>query len=207
MVNLSFKKWYNKKGEVMTIVYGGSFNPPTLAHLNIIKKLLDNFRESKILLLPVGDDYQKKELVKFIDRYHMLKLLVSNLNRVEILDNESKRSYKGTLYSLNEIKKHDNDLYFVMGADQLIDFKSWIEYEKLLKEYPFIIMNRKNSLSIKETEELFKDYEHHFVFIDFEYDISSSTIRGNIELNKEFLTDEIYRYIIENNLYKETKNV
>jgi nicotinate-nucleotide adenylyltransferase len=191
----------------MTIVYGGSFNPPTLAHLNIIKKLLDNFRESKILLLPVGDDYQKKELVKFIDRYHMLKLLVSNLNRVEILDNESKRSYKGTLYSLNEIKKHDNDLYFVMGADQLIDFKSWIEYEKLLKEYPFIIMNRKNSLSIKETEELFKDYEHHFVFIDFEYDISSSTIRGNIELNKEFLTDEIYRYIIENNLYKETKNV
>jgi nicotinate-nucleotide adenylyltransferase len=191
----------------MTIVYGGSFNPPTLAHLNIIKKLLDNFRESKILLLPVGDDYQKKELVKFIDRYHMLKLLVSNLNRVEILDNESKRSYKGTLYSLNEIKKHYNDLYFVMGADQLIDFKSWIEYEKLLKEYPFIIMNRKNSLSIKETEELFKDYEHQFIYIDFEYDISSSTIREDIELNKEFLTDEIYRYIIENNLYKETNNV
>lgn len=192
----------------MTIIYGGSFNPPTLAHLNIIKKLLDNFKESKLLLLPVGDDYQKKDLSSFDDRYKMLKLLVKDLKKVEILDNESKRSYKGTLYSLNEIKKqYNDDLYFVMGADQLIDFKSWIEYEKLLKEYPFIIMNRKNSLSVKETEELFKDYEHHFYYLEFDYDISSSRIRKDIEKNKKYLSDEIYRYIIENNLYKETSNV
>jgi nicotinate-nucleotide adenylyltransferase len=192
----------------MTIIYGGSFNPPTLAHLNIIKKLLDNFKESKLLLLPVGDDYQKKDLASFDDRYKMLKLLIKDLKKVEILDNESKRSYKGTLYSLNEIKKqYNDDLYFVMGADQLIDFKSWIEYKKLLKEYPFIIMNRKNSLSVKETEELFKDYEHHFYYLEFDYNISSSKIRKDIEKNKKYLSDEIYRYIIENNLYKETSNV
>jgi len=43
----------------MVLVFGGSFNPPTKAHLEIVEKLLERYEHARVLLLPVGDDYQK----------------------------------------------------------------------------------------------------------------------------------------------------
>ena len=37
---------------MMTIIYGGTFNPPTIAHFEIAKYLMNKFPNSKLVFLP-----------------------------------------------------------------------------------------------------------------------------------------------------------
>lgn len=185
----------------MVIVFGGSFNPPTRAHLEIIKKLLDSFKDSTVLVLPVGNDYNKPELISFEHRYKMLNILVHGIDRVSVSDLEAKKTYNGTLGSLNELSKSYQNLHFVIGSDNLKDFHTWINYKELLKSYPFIVMKRSTGLSESEASDMFKDLEHHFIFVPFSMDIESSKIRKSVHLNKLDLTQEVYEYIQQNHLY------
>ncbi|TNF09606.1 MAG: nicotinate (nicotinamide) nucleotide adenylyltransferase [Bacillota bacterium] len=185
----------------MVIVFGGSFNPPTRAHLEIIKKLLDTFKDSTVLVLPVGNDYKKRELEKFHHRFDMLKLLCNGMDRVIISDLEAKKTYNGTLGSLKELSKTYHNLHFVIGSDNLKDFHTWISYQELLKTYPFIVMKRETGLTEEDTEVLFKDLEHHFTFIPFSVNIESSKIRKSVHERKTDLTHEVYEYIQKNHLY------
>ena len=61
----------------MNIVFGGSFNPPTKAHKLILDKLFLLFKPDNIIIVPVGDNYQKKGLIDYTHRLEMVKLLDS----------------------------------------------------------------------------------------------------------------------------------
>lgn len=187
----------------MNIVYGGSFNPPTKAHLNIIKKLLDEFNDAKVILLPVGNDYKKTSLIDFKYRRDMLELMIKPLiDQVHISDLEQKKGFKGTYHALNDLSKTYNDIHFVIGSDHLEKLKQWIEYKALLKTYPIIVMNRNHYMSKEHAEMLFKDEAHQFIFIEFDMDISSTMIRKHIDQHKKYLTEEVYTYIKKNSLYE-----
>lgn len=191
----------------MVIVFGGSFNPPTKAHLNIILKLLSIYPDSQVLILPVGNDYHKKELIDINHRLNMLKLLTKSMPRVMISDLEAHASFKGTIASLDELSKHYEDIHFVIGMDNLLGVRKWIQAEKLLKKYPFIVMNRRSHISIEDAERQFQDVEHHFDFIEFDADISASDARKNPHERNQILTEEVIEYINQNHLYKEPIDV
>ena len=53
--------------------FGGSFNPPTSAHYEIVKCAKEKFYLDKVVVVPMGDKYQKKELATFEHRFNMLK--------------------------------------------------------------------------------------------------------------------------------------
>ncbi len=187
----------------MLIVFGGSFNPPTVAHLKIVKKLLSTYHGSQVLLLPVGNDYSKPELIDIKNRIEMLHLMFAHLDRVEVSDLEASRAYKGTLASLREIQKKDEEIHFVIGLDNLLKVKKWIKYQELLSDFPFIVMNRQGSNSQKEAQEAFKDIEHDFTFIDFDENASSTNARLHPDQRNYLLTKEVEEYILKNHLYEE----
>lgn len=191
----------------MVIVFGGSFNPPTQAHRNIILKLLSIYPDSQVLVLPVGNDYHKKELVDIKHRIHMLKLLTRDINKVMISDLEASDQFRGTLVSLDELSKTYQDLHFVIGTDNLIGIRKWINGDLLLKKYPFIVMNRKSGMTQKEAETLFKDVPHHFEFVEFDEAISATEARQNPNDRHKILTKEVIDYINQNHLYKESIHV
>ena len=59
----------------MNIVFGGSFNPVTIAHEKIVNLILSKFPDAKVIILPVGNSYNKPKLVSFNDRMTMLNLV------------------------------------------------------------------------------------------------------------------------------------
>jgi len=187
----------------MIIVFGGSFNPPTKAHYNMIKTLQTRFAKARIILLPVGDHYPKEGLSDFNHRYDMTKLMTEKFEDVSISDLENQPNYQGTYHSLNQIKREENeeDIAFVIGSDHLIRLKYWINYQKLLEEYPLIVMYRKGHLSFSEAEKLYEKTKHKFIYIDFEYDTSSSLVRNDLMANKDQLDPEVLDYILKNKLY------
>jgi nicotinate-nucleotide adenylyltransferase len=187
----------------MNIVYGGSFNPPTIAHLHIISTLLETFENSKVVVLPVGNDYKKPDLLDFNHRFSMLKLLIESIkNDVVISDIENHSGYHGTLKTLEDLSEVYKELYFVIGSDNLESLKTWISYKTLLDKYPFIVMNRNHFMTEEKAELMFKDIKHKFIFVDFDMDVSSSKIREDIEKNKKYLTKEVYEYIKKHKLYE-----
>ena len=195
-------------------IYGGSFNPPTIAHENIARDILSLSDINKLIYLPVGDAYKKKNLIESNYRYEMLKiisnkLVLENFNiEISTLEMDTDRRLY-TIESLRILKeKYKKDLAFVMGTDNIKQFNSWSNPKSLLEEFYFIVIEREEddvSKLIKENHLLNKYQDKFLILKDTSYkSVSSTYIReniGNIELVQSYIDKEVLSYIKKNNLY------
>jgi nicotinate-nucleotide adenylyltransferase len=187
----------------MQIIYGGSFNPPTIAHYEIAKTLLARFPEAEFSFLPANNFYEKDNLKDFHYRLEMLKILCEHLGaRAKINDFElSLDRYYGTWYTL----QHFPGSYFVIGADNLQTIENWINYPQVVLENKFIVLprNRIDLASIFQSNEVLRNNKQNFLLIDDfpELDVSASAYR--LTQDDSLLLPEVAKYIKEHNLYKE----
>ena len=72
-------------------VFGGSFNPPTIAHVDLAKQVLDKIENvEKIVFVPVSTKYNKRGLASDDTRYKMLKDICENEENLEVSNIELK---------------------------------------------------------------------------------------------------------------------
>lgn len=119
-------------------VYGGSFDPVTLGHLDIIKrasKLVD------VLVVTILDNPRKKTLFSMEERVEHLKMVLSSMDNVEIA------SHNGLLAEFAEDIKAT---IAVRGLRNAVDFAS---------EYQMYLINRKLTNNL-DTIFLAADEEH-----------------------------------------------
>lgn len=86
----------------------------------------------------------------------------------------------------------------IIGADNIINFKKWKNYEELLT-YNIIIMTRNNIDILKYTSHLTGNLLLLMTITSLTFHLLKSEII--FFLNKKYLQEEIYHYIIENKLY------
>ena len=118
---------------IMIIIYGGAFNPPTKAHYLIAKKLINDFNPDTFYFLPVGERYNKKGMARYQERYDMTHIMAKMLPNAVVSNKENEPSFRGTYYALKDFSLIDEDLYFVMGADNFDYLDTWIMAENLIK--------------------------------------------------------------------------
>lgn len=189
----------------MNIIYGGSFNPPTLAHYGIIKKLIEVFDPKHLIIMPVTGRYRfKPNLAKNEDRLNMLALTIKEFGpRVMISEYEMEISeFKGTYQTLEHFNDFFDDLYFVIGADNLKGFKNWIKYDEMIAKYRFIVINREGTDVEHVLNTEYKEYKDKFTVVDFNMHISSTAVRENVDLFKDQMNPYVYQYIKLNHLYE-----
>lgn len=183
-------------------IYPGSFDPIHLGHIKIVNKILEDKIVDKVLIVPTGDYWQKNVLANITDRINMVKIFESDQILIETKDNQIKATYD--FIKLKELEYPGDELYLIIGGDNVVNIDKWINYSKLL-EYPFIIIGR-DSYNKDYIEERFKALnKSNFVVLDMDnIDISSSQIRDAL-IKKEYpeglLDRRVYEYIIDNNLY------
>ena len=184
----------------MNIVYGGSFNPITKAHIEIINKLKKEFKPDNLIVLPASSAYTWKSLSLDQDRLNMIKLVCHD---VVVSDYEiSCDRFMGTIDSLNYLSKKYKELYFCIGADNLEKFDQWIRYEEILSKYNIIVFKRDN-IDINEIiKRKYLKYRDKFHIFEFDFKISASLIRTDIEKYKDYLDVNVYKYIKEHKLYR-----
>ena len=177
-------------------IYMGSFNPPHIGHEKVINYLLENNYVDHILLIPTLSYWDKNNLADITDRINMLKFYENENISVDTEHNQ----YVYTFELINELKKKykDVDFYIIIGADNIINFHKWKNYQDLLK-YHFIVMNRDD---IDINSYLDKLGNNNFIVLnDYPYiSISSTKLRNN--LNKEYLNPQVYQYIKKKSLYQ-----
>ncbi|MCL2522045.1 MAG: nicotinate (nicotinamide) nucleotide adenylyltransferase [Erysipelotrichales bacterium] len=187
----------------MNIVFGGTFNPPTLAHEKMIDYLLLKFNPENLIIVPSGE-YNHKESKKYSKhRLKMLYILAKERAKVKITAIELEKQFLGTFQTLKILEKDYPDIYFVLGSDNLASFEAWINFSRLIKEYRFIVFERKNYNAKRLISELYPNYQDRFTIIDFNIEISSSEVKRNLSKYRNFLNPDVYRYIEIHDLYKE----
>lgn len=197
----------------MIVVYGGSFNPVTLAHEKIIRETSKLNYIDKILITPVGDKYNKYGLIDSKYRVDMLNLVIKDIKKVEIdfteiLSNKVLSTYE-TLQILQN--KYPNEkIYFILGADNLLEFSSWNNCEDILKNFGLFVINRDgfdiNSIISNDTILLRNKSNIIIENIKTPLNVSSTNIRNyftnckNININTH-LNKNVFNYIHTNKLY------
>lgn len=185
----------------MKVVFGGSFNPPTIAHEAVIDYLAHHYDE--VILLPNGNQYQKPGLIDQKMRLEMLDIIAEAYDNVSISPIEFKRSFKGTYQSLRDL----NHPLFVCGDDCLMQLDQWIKPHLLVSENQFLIFTR--HLSVEQVYQWInhswlKPYASHFEVIQIDFpDVSSSTFRHTHQ--KEWVNSKLYHYIETHGLYQKVE--
>mgnify|MGYP002772478659 FL=1 len=193
--------------------FGGSFNPPTYAHINIAKMSIEKFNLDAVYFVPVGNLYNKPSLIDEKYRYKMLQLVCGDKIKAENIELNRKETLD-TLQAFNLIEeKYKNDeteIFYIMGADNFEKLPNWKDSKKLVEDYKYIIFKRdgSNLEQCIEKNQILKKNRQNFKFLDLQQyaDISSGIIRELIkkedyEKCKEYTDAAIVQYIKENKLY------
>lgn len=194
-------------------IIGGTFNPIHLAHLYIAYESKDQLNLDKVIFIPAGSPPHKNNrgIVRASSRYLMVKKAIASYDGFEISDYEiEKKGYSYTYETLKEFKNDDCELFFITGADCLMNIESWKYPEKVLELCTFVVFTRSGYDNVKLREQkknIEKKYNTNIKFLDIiDLEISSSMIRERIKDEKRvdfFLPKDVLDFIIENNLYKE----
>ncbi|HTY58160.1 MAG TPA: nicotinate-nucleotide adenylyltransferase [Bacteroidota bacterium] len=128
-------------------IFGGTFDPVHLGHLIVAEAVRERAGLDRIVFIPASTPPHKADapVSSAAHRLAMLREAVRSNAFFQVSDIEIERggiSYTvDTLRQLKEANAAD-DLYLLIGADNLREFQSWKEPEEILKQATLIVMNR-----------------------------------------------------------------
>ena len=121
-------------------VFVGSFNPVHEGHIKVANYLLEHDYVDKVLILPTPNYWDKQDLIPVRHRYRMLKFYETD----KIIIDNKHNNYPYTYQVLRSLKKdYKDDLYLIIGADNIERFNEWRNYEEI-QENKIIVLNRNN---------------------------------------------------------------
>lgn len=171
------------------VVFGGSFNPPTLAHINLAKQITEKvIGVEKVIFVPVSTKYNKKGLAPDEDRYNMLKQVCERYNNLEVSSIELDSTRQ--LYTIETLSKIQNDnpekeIYFMLGTDNLKEIETWHKAQELIATFKIFVLKRDNDnmQDIIQNNELLRKYKDSFIELkDIDpIKLSASYIREKIK--------------------------
>ena len=162
-------------------ILGGSFDPPHKGHLIISKEAARRFKLKKIFwAITKKNPFKKYSATNLFTRIKYCKKIIKNTNFIKVKFYEDIIKSNKTIDLINYLKKNRNiKVYFLMGADNLINFHKWHKSKLISKKSNIIVFDRhgfkKNSLKSKTFMKLGKRI---ITFVEFKkVNISSSQLR------------------------------
>ena len=190
--------------------FGGSFNPPTIAHERLAEEIAEKFNLDKVYFVPVGNYYNKTGLIDENKRFEMLNSIKND--KIDVLDIElhsKKKLMAVDAFDLVNNNFYSSENYFILGGDNLEKLPNWKNATKCLNNNIIAIQRGEklaNIISKNKLLETNKNRIFEFNANEF-YDYSSTEVREAIKkkdnkILKEMLNKKVYFYIEKNNLYK-----
>lgn len=195
------------------VVLGGSFNPPTLAHKELMTSVMQAVHAKKGLYVPSSDHYVKRKVAKtqapfcFSEnqRLHMLQSLLTentDVNTCEYGDTTNGRTHTTLLQIQKQYPEYQ--VCFIMGADKLSILSKWklSNISNMLSIFTIIVIPRNNNNPEKliTSNPKLNAYKRSFMILNKIHsypEISSSKIQQlyknmNFGIAKNYVTDTIH---------------
>ncbi len=128
-------------------IFGGSFNPFHVGHINAIQSIQKAFRFDRVIVVPAAQNPLKESVdgPTGAERLEMVRLGLKDLESVELDEQELNRG--GKSYSVDTVEHYSKqvspeNLFLVVGIDQFENFDTWKDFEKILKLANLIVISR-----------------------------------------------------------------
>ncbi|MCF7796318.1 MAG: nicotinate-nucleotide adenylyltransferase [Lentisphaeria bacterium] len=191
-------------------LFGGTFDPPHNGHFIIADAIRQILDLNKIIFIPAYNPphkYAQFPVTPVEHRLAMLELCTRYDEHFEINDLEIQRG--GISYTIETIRqiKSDNqlktgDIYFLIGSDSLIEFKTWYHWEAILAECKVVVARRPRF----EKEAIDPEILEQVLFLNLpRIEISSTDVRERFlkgQMTRFYISDAVYDYIEANGLYR-----
>ena len=196
-------------------ILGGSFNPIHIGHILMCRYTYEQLDLEKVYLMPNEKPPHKKEdqsMLSAIHRLNMCKIVQNNNNFIETISVEignNKTNYTvETMEHLLENKFKNYEIYFIVGADSILQIETWREYEKLFQLINFVCIMRP-SYNEETVENKISSLEQQYNITIERIEmpligLSSTNIRNRIMEKKSIkymLDSDIIDYIHSNSLF------
>lgn len=195
-------------------IMGGTFDPIHMGHLILGEKAYEQLGLDEVWFMPSGNpphkinrigrasDEQRVEMVR--------RAIAGNPHFVLSLMEMHEEGYTYTFRTLEILKEQypDTDFYFIIGADSLYNFHTWMEPQRICQACTIIVATR-NHTSTKELdreiESVSRTFEGTFLRLDtMNIDISSEMLRSWVKEGKSlryYVPDPVIAYIEEQEIY------
>ena len=142
------------------VVLGGSFNPPTKAHIELLKSTVEQLDATLGLFVPASNRYVEKKMSRQKQdsylysektRYDMLKAICKDYDRLNVDTCEYGDDGKGHTYdTLCKIQKRfpGYKIIFIVGADKVHQLPRWHHGKEFLNQFEFAVTHR-NGIDIE----------------------------------------------------------
>jgi nicotinate-nucleotide adenylyltransferase len=194
-------------------IIGGSFNPPTYAHLQLGVFAFNQFSLYRILLVPCSVSGFKGNVV-MEDQYHRYNMTVlssEGLDGFEVLDVDLFKGSNIYAYeSINQIKilYPEANLYYIAGSDSIASVGMWKNPTAFVDDLHFVIANRESTF-MQEAIGVLRHLgvnEERINELDYPMNnVSSTVVRKRLAggLGCDCLTPQsVLRYISVHGLYE-----
>jgi len=207
------------------LIYGGSFDPPHLGHLNTAIAVQNHFQFERFVFLPCKTPVLKQAATATCkQRLEMLKLALAPYPAFEIDQREIQRktpSYMlDTLQSFREELGENTSITLLLGMDAFLQLPKWHAWDKILDLSHLLIIHRpkidsqtlneqlkivlKTHEVLDKAELLKQPFGTIYQYNAGEYAISSSCLRQKMKAGESirtYLPETVYQYIKQEKPY------
>ncbi len=168
-------------------IMGGTFDPIHQGHIRMAQCALESMQLSRVLMLPSGNPPHKPDITPAEDRYRMVCAACAGLPGLEPCREEIDRS--GVIYTVDTLsilqeKYPRAELFYLIGADTLMELHNWRRYETVLTMCTFLVCPRSWTYTpqqLTEERRRLTALGGRFLFLDMDViDISSTEARQAI---------------------------
>ena len=162
-------------------ILGGSFDPAHKGHLAISKEAAKRFKLKQVIwAITKKNPFKKKSNTSLQQRIKGCKKIIKKTNHIKIKFYENIIKSNKTISLINHLSKNKKDeIYFLMGADNLINFHKWHKWKTISQKCNIVVFDRHGYKKKSLNSMTFKRLNHkNLKFVEFnKVNSSSSQIR------------------------------
>ena len=153
-------------------LYGGSFDPPHLGHIQVVDKALESLEIDKVIIVPAFvNPFKEGTHAPAALRLKWLTAIFADRKDVEVSDIEvSQNRAVPSIETVEKLAKKYEKIYFIIGADNLASLRRWQQFEKLDRLVTWVVATR-DKIAIDD----------RYIQLSVRYPISSSELRETPE--------------------------
>jgi len=172
-----FKKNHKKIG-----ILGGTFDPAHIGHIKISKEAKKKFKLDYIIwAITKKNPLKNKSTSNLRSRIKYAKKIIKKEKFIQIKFYENKIKSNKTIKLINYFKKINKkiDIFFIIGADNLINFHKWHKWKAISQKCNILVFDRQGYRAKSLKSITFKQLNQKSLkFIKFKkVNISSSQLR------------------------------
>ena len=125
---------------------GGTFDPAHKGHIAITKIAIKKFKLSKVLwVVTKKNPFKNNPYYSLSQRLKKAKEITKDIKKIQVIHLDKRVNSSRSINIINYLvyRKKLKNIYFIIGADNLINFHKWKDWKRIVKLTKLVVFSRK----------------------------------------------------------------